>query len=124
MRSEPARQYWDDVGLVKLLAGVFAGPIAWGLNLEVNYSLVKWACASGQVMVLTLVSVVAFIAVAAGFAASWRCWTRLPDDTDLRGDRVIDRSYFLALTGLALNALFAVLILTGLALHGVVSPCA
>jgi len=124
MPSEPARQYWDDIGLVKLLAGVFAGPVAWGLNLEVNYSLVKWACESRQVMVLTLVSVVAFIAVAAGFTLAWRCWTRLRVDADPRGARVIDRSYFLALAGLGLNALFAVLIVTSVALHGVVGPCA
>jgi hypothetical protein len=123
MRSAPARQYWDDVGLVKLLVGVFVGPLAWGLNLEINYSLVKWACASGHAEVLTLVSVIAFIAVVAGLAVSWRCWTRLHDDADLRGARVIDRSYFLAVTGLGLNALFALLILTGVSLHGIVSPC-
>jgi hypothetical protein len=123
MRPEPARQVWDDVGLVKLLAGVFTGPIAWGLNLELNYSLVKWACNSGHLWVLTLVSLVALIIVAGGFTLSWRCWTDLHEQADLRGGQVIDRSYFLAVTGLALNALFALLIAMSVSLHGIVSPC-
>lgn len=123
MQSEPVRPYWDDIGLFKLLAGVFVGPLAWGLNLEINYSLVRWACGSGHAAVLTLVSVVALIAVVAGFAVSWRCWTRLHDDADLRGAGVIDRSYFLAIAGLSLNVLFALLILTSMSLHGIVSPC-
>jgi hypothetical protein len=124
MQSEPAPQYWDDIGLFKLLAGVFLGPFAWGLNLEINYSLVKWACGSGGAIVLTFVSVIALIGVMTGFAMSWRCWTRLHRDADLHGARIIDRSYFLAVTGLGLNALFGLLILTGVSLHAVVSPCA
>ena len=123
MDSTPARQYWDDIGLVKLLTGVFAGPLAWGLNLEVNYSLVKWACASGRVPLLTLVSIVALIVVMAGFALSWRCWRELDDRARLHGGRVVDRSYFLAVSGLGLNALFALLIATSMSLHGIVSPC-
>ena len=124
MRSEAARHYWDDIGLIKLLIGVFAGPVMWGLNLQVNYSLVKWACGSGHAAVLTLVSLTAFIAVVAAGAVSWRSWTRLRHEADLRGPRVVDRSYFLAVGGFSLNALFALLILTSVSLHGVVSPCA
>jgi hypothetical protein len=122
MRSQPARQYWDDIGLVKLLAGVFVAPLAWALNLEINYSLVKWACESDSSSVLTLVSFLAFISVATGFALSWRCWTEL-HEADLRGGRVVDRSYFLAVAGLGLNALFALLIAMGVSLHGIVDPC-
>jgi hypothetical protein len=123
MQSERVRPSWDDIGFFKLLAGVFVGPLAWGLNLQINYSLMEWACGTGHATVLTLVSVVALIAVVAGFALSWRCWTRLRNDADLRGARIIDRSYFLAIAGLSLNALFALLILTSVSLHGIVSPC-
>jgi hypothetical protein len=123
MRPDAARTYWDDIGLVKLVAAVFIGPVAWGLNLEINYSLVKWACDSGRPSVLTLVSVVALIIVVLGLALSWRAWTELHHQADLRGGRVVDRSYFLALAGLGLNALFALLIVIGVSLHGIVNVC-
>jgi hypothetical protein len=123
MSGEAARQYWDDIGLVKLLAGVFLGPAAWALNLEINYSLVKWACASDTPQLLPLLSAAALTMVACGFALSWRCWTQLRAGADPDGARVVDRSYFLAVSGLGLNALFALVILTTGALHFIVSPC-
>jgi hypothetical protein len=123
MGGEAARRYWDDIGLVKLLAGVFVGPAAWALNLEINYSLVKWACASDTPQLLPLLSAAALTMVAGGFALSWQCWTRLRGGADPDGARVVDRSYFLAVTGIGLNALFALVILTTGALHFIVSPC-
>jgi hypothetical protein len=123
MRAEVARPYWDGAGLAKLLAALFIGPAAWGLNLQINYSLVKWACASGRSLVLPLCSLAALMLVAAGFFLSWRALVRLNEEADVRGDRVIDRSYFLAVAGLWLNALFALLVLTSGSLHFVVNPC-
>src|SRR5688572_24665729 len=100
MRDEVARPYWDDVGLVKLLAGFFIGPAAWALNLQINYSLVKWACASGNPQALPLFSAAALALVAGGFGLSWWCFSRLRTEATARGDRVVDRSYFLAVAGL------------------------
>jgi hypothetical protein len=123
MERDAVRPYWDDVGLVKLLAGFFLGPAAWGLNLEINYSLVKWACASGTPEALSLLSLGALALVAIGFTLSWRCYAQLRPQADLRGGAVVDRSYFLAVAGLWLNALSALLIVTAGALHFIVSPC-
>lgn len=119
--SAPA--YWDDAGLAALLAGLFAGPLAWGLALQLNYSLVKWACLGGWPSVLSLFSGVALLLVAGGFWLSWRAWQALRGSADLKGGRVTDRSYFLAISGLGLNALFALLILTSVALPFIVRPC-
>jgi hypothetical protein len=123
MRGEVARPYWDDVGLVKLLAGVFIGPAAWVLNLEINYSLVKWSCASGNPQVLPLVSAAALALVLCGLGLSWQCFSRLRAHAVPRGGGVVDRSYFLAVAGLWLNALFALLVLTSGSLHFIVGPC-
>ena len=123
MGGEAARQYWDVIGLVKLLAGVFVGPAAWALNLEISYSLVKWACASETPQLLPLLSATALAMVAGGFGLSWQCWSQLRAGADPEGARVVDRSHFLAVTGLGLNALFALLILTSGALHFIISPC-
>jgi hypothetical protein len=123
MRKEAARPYWDEIGLVKLLAGLFIGPAAWLLNLQVNYSLVKWACASGHAEVLPAFSGAAFALVAGGFILSWGCFSRLRGQADPRGGQVADRSYFLAVAGLWVNAVFTLLIVTSGSLHFIVSPC-
>jgi hypothetical protein len=123
MNREVTRPYWDDVGLVKLLGGLFIGPAAWGLNLQISYSLVKWACASGTPQVLPMLSAAALALVAGGLVVSWRCWAQLRGEADADGGRVVDRSYFLAVTGIGLNALFVLLILTSGALPFIVGPC-
>jgi hypothetical protein len=122
-RGDAARPYWDDIGLVKLLTGVFIGPLAWALNLEINYSLVKWACRSETPQVLPMLSGAALLLVIGGLVLSWHCFAQLRREADPRGGRTVDRSYFLAISGLALNALFALVILTSAGLHFIVSPC-
>ena len=119
----PARSYWDGAGLALLIAGFLAGPTAWGLNLMVNYSLVKPVCAAGSPWVLTAVSAAALGTTCAGAIVSWRCWLRLRDDGNTEGARTVDRSYFIAVTGMVLNAFFILLITVSIVPHYVVSPC-
>jgi hypothetical protein len=102
---------------------LFIGPAAWALNLEINYSLVKWACASSNPQLLPIVSAAALALVVGGLGLSWWCFSRLHGQAAPPGGRVVDRSYFLAVAGLWLNALFALLILTSGSLHFIVSPC-
>jgi hypothetical protein len=121
-RTDGTALYWDRTGLLKLLAGVFIGPAAWGLNLGANYSLVKWACASGTPQVLPLLSAAAFCLVAYGFVLSWAGLARVRHEAS--GDRPVHgRNRFLAVSGLWLNALFALLILTSGSLPFIVGPC-
>ena len=122
-QHECSKQHDDRRELVKLLTAALIGPLAWAVNLQVNYSLVRRACESGHATLLTLMSLVALVAVAGGFVASWRAWVRLRVEADPRGHRVVDRNLFLAVAGLSLNALFVLLILTAGSLHGLVSPC-
>jgi len=118
-----ARSHWDGAGLAMLLGAVLAGPAAWGLNLMVNYSLVKPACAAGSSFVLAAVSMGAVGASVAGIVLSWRCWRRLRHAGTTEGGRVVDRSYFLALLGVVLNAFFVLLISVSAVALFVVSPC-
>ena len=123
MPNDVARPYWDDIGLVKLLTGVFIGPAAWALNLEINYSLVKWACRSSTPQVLPLMSGAALALAMFGLIVSWRAFAELRSRANLKGGRVSDRSYFLSVTGISMSAVFALLILTSGALHFIVGPC-
>jgi hypothetical protein len=123
--SEPysARSYWEAGGLAALVGAFLAGPAAWGLNLMVNYSLVKPACAAGSPLVLTAVSVAALAVTCAGAVGSWRCWLKLRDVGTTEGGRIVDRSYFVALAGIVLNLFFVLLISVSVVPHFVLSPC-
>jgi nicotinamide riboside transporter PnuC len=119
----PAAQYWDDVGLQKVVAGILLGPLAWLLDLEVSYALVKWTCQHDARMLLWMISAASLSLIAWSTWLSGSSWVRLRRRAREDGARVEDRSYFLAITGLATNALFALLILTSQVPRFVLSPC-
>jgi hypothetical protein len=123
MGGHAARSYWEHVGLAKLIGGVLLPPFAWLLDLQVSYATVKWACAADARTVLLLLPLGSLAILAAATWMSWSSWTRLRGEASLDGARVEDRSYFLALAGLAMSALFLLLILTSFAPRYFLSPC-
>jgi hypothetical protein len=123
MGSHAARDYWEDVGLAKLLFGFFLAPFAWLLDLQVSYATVKWACAADRRDVLLLLPLGSLALIALGTWLSWSCWTMVKDSGVEEGGTLQDRSYFLAIAGLAMNALFLLLILTSYAPRYFLSPC-
>lgn len=123
MGGHAARDYWEHIGLAKLMAGLLLPPFAWLLDLQVSYATVKWACAADQRWVLLVLPLGSLALVALGAWWSWSCWTMLRGDSALEGARMQDRSYFLALSGLAMSAVFALLILTSYAPRYFLSPC-
>jgi hypothetical protein len=52
-------------------AGLAAGPTAWALSFQANYSIVHWQCLSDW-HPASLVSVLAMVAALAGAFLSWR----------------------------------------------------
>jgi hypothetical protein len=49
-----------------LWTGILAGPAAWLLQFEINYALVPWACATGHLFALRLVTLGGLLLAAAG----------------------------------------------------------
>jgi hypothetical protein len=123
MGSHAARNYWEDVGLAKLVIGFLLAPFAWLLDLQVSYATVKWACAADRRDVLLLLPLGSLALIALGTWLSWSCYRLVRDRADAEGAGVQDRSYFLAIAGLAMNAFFLLLILTSYAPRYVLSPC-
>ncbi|HEY8550163.1 MAG TPA: hypothetical protein VIL35_09430 [Vicinamibacterales bacterium] len=123
MGSHPARDYWEGPGLMLLIGGMLIAPAAWFLDLQASYAAVKWACAHDRGDLIRLVPVLTLVLLAAGTWMSWTCWTKLRDNADQKGARLIDRSLLLALSGLALNAIFGLLLLTSMVPRFVLSPC-
>ncbi len=123
MGGHAAREYWEHVGLTKLVIGLLLPPFAWLLDLQVSYAAVKWACAADARGVLLLLPLGSLALVALASWASWSCWTMLRHQASLEGAAMQDRSYFLAIGGLAMSAVFALLILTSYAPRYFLSPC-
>jgi hypothetical protein len=123
MGGHAARGYWEDVGLVKLMLGVLLPPFAWFVDLQTSYALVKWACEHGRRGLLLTLPVGSLAIVGTAMWLSWSCWTKLRDEGDEDGGRREDRSYLLAVAGLAMSAVFALLILTTYAPRYLLSPC-
>jgi hypothetical protein len=122
MAGREGNLYWEQRGLVLLWLSVLSGPAAWALNQLIGYALVKPVCAADAKLTLTAVSAGALIVVAAGAWVAWSCLASLRG-ADERGGRREDRSYFMAVAGISLNALIGLLIVTAAVAPFLLSPC-
>ena len=123
MSTREAQHYWEHVGLMLLIGGLLLAPLAWFLDLQTSYVLVKWACAHDARAALLLAPVGSLSLIAVAAWMSWTCWRKLRGEGQLDGGRMEDRSYFLALAGLAMSGLFTLLVLTSLVPRYLLSPC-
>lgn len=122
VETDPSRDYWEQRGLALLWFAVLAGPAAVFANQFAGYALVKWVCASGHTVVLTAIAVAMLGLSLAGAWVAWTCLERLRNATEY-GGRIIDRSYFLAIVGIGLALVNALLIVMQAYPHFLLSPC-
>src|SRR6266496_691270 len=81
---------------IALWIGIVAGPIAWASDLQIKYAIVVYVCRNHAFWLMWLVTLGALLIIAFGGFCAWRGWT---DSTP--------QVRFMALGGLAINALFA-----------------
>ena len=104
---------------IGLWFGVLAGPAAWSLQILVGYSAEEIACSAGsQTETLVGVSIEAFIlvlhialtavTVLAGLV-SYRCWRATAHGDSSTGGR----ARWMALAGMMVSVLFAIVIVSG-----------
>jgi hypothetical protein len=97
-------------GDVSLWIGLFLPPIAWALQMQLNYWLVRGACARDSRLALFAVTLISLLLVTAAGFSSFLGWRRIgvkwPSGF---GDRV-SRSRFMAVLGLLMAALFFMVI--------------
>jgi hypothetical protein len=92
-----------------LWIGMLAGPGAWATDLGISYALVQWSCSSQRSDVLHGISVGAFSIAVAGALLSWSLVKHLTRTGNAGGEGE-HRARFMALLGVASNALFALAI--------------
>jgi hypothetical protein len=117
-----SRRHWDDTGLLMVVSAVVLAPLAWFLDLQASYALVKWACRHERRDLLLMLPIASLSLSALAGWMSWSSWTKLRGAGPLARS-VEDRSYFLSIVGLGLAALFALLILASLVPRAVLNPC-
>ena len=111
------------MGVALLVTAFLLGPLAWFLDMQISYAMVKWACEHDRRVVLLLIPVASLAVIAAGSWMSWSSFAQLRDTADAAGAEMTDRRYFIAVAGLAMNAVFALLILTSIFPRYFLSPC-
>lgn len=96
-----------------LWVGWVIGPVAWALHLLISYVLVTWVCESGHHWTLHVTTLVTLVMSLIGAWLTWRQWSvagrQWPGGNDSRSS---SRIQFMAVGGLMLSVLSALLIVT------------
>lgn len=116
---------WFDApgGIFALWGGILAGPLAWAADLLISYSLVQWTCGGGPPVVLHLVTLFALAIIAAGAFGAWRSLLLVSAEVAADGGEPDERGKFMAVLGLAMCALFAVVVIAGAIPRWVLDAC-
>lgn len=121
---EPEHLHFDSRrGLAEQWYGVLIGPLVFGFDLLVSYSLVPHACSTGHHYVLHVLTFASLLVVGTGLLSSWRLYQRVPGEMPERGDVLMSRVRFLALAGILLSSFSAILIIANAVPRFVLSPC-
>jgi hypothetical protein len=122
-RAHQAARFDRAGGVALLWAALSAGPVAWTINQGVGYAIVKPACGGPGPPVLWAVAVLALALTAGGIWLARRLLGQLQSSASEEGAGVLDRSYFMTVVALGLNALIAILIVAALIPQVLLSPC-
>ena len=122
---EPERLHaaWPPRALVALWAAVLAGPVLLLLSQETKYALVGWACRSGHELIMHLLAAVTLALVLFAVLMSARRWRASGGTEPTDAPDAESRDRFLALVGLMLGALSALVVFAQWLPELFLSPC-
>jgi hypothetical protein len=122
--SEQALSRFDRwPGILGLIYGAIAGPLAALYMQVVAYAGVQWACGHRDPITVHVIPVVFILPGVIAVWLSWRDWNAVGRITRAEGATVSDRTRFLALSGLMLSS-FSVVLMLALWLPMIVfNPC-
>lgn len=98
-------------GLLGLTLGIVTGPIAVLVNEELIYVTNMWACGTGKQLAMHVVPIVCLLVTIGAGLLSLRDWDRVGRGVEDEAATVDSRSRFLALGGMAISSMSALLIL-------------
>ena len=89
-----------------LWTGIFAGPVAFLLQLQINFVLVPWACAANAQWWIHLVTLAAILVCVIGGVLAWRAWQRVGPEWPRDDAQPVARARLMAIGGILLSAMF------------------
>ncbi len=95
---------------LQLWASWVLGPVAWALHLLGSYMLVPWVCATGHHWTLHMFTLLTLVVSLIGVWLAWRQWGKVGRHWPGGSDRRASRFRFMAVGGIILSALSALLI--------------
>ena len=98
-------------GLLSLTLGIVVGPVAVLVNEELIYVTNMWACGTGKQLAMHVVPIICLVVTLGAGLLAWRDWDRVGRGIEDEAATIDSRSRFLALGGMAISALSALLIL-------------
>jgi hypothetical protein len=109
--------------LALLWVGLFTGPVAFLLHLQIGYALVPWACVTGHLFALYLTTLGALAITATGAFSAWRGLRRVGTKGSESAAGPTPRSRFMALTGILLSSFFFIVIIAQGIHNFILTPC-
>jgi hypothetical protein len=107
--------------LVWLWVGLMLPPLAWAMQMGTMYALQPWLCVHGQIRAPNdVISLLAAVVAAAGGVIAWRRHRAL-SSTSPEQRRL--RACFMASLGVALSAMFVLVIVALWLPNRLMSPC-
>jgi hypothetical protein len=103
---------------------ILAGPLVWLACLTLGYALVPWACVTGRSFVIHLVMLAGFVVAAATAFLGWRAWHIGGAGSATEEAAPTGRHRFLALVGIGMGAVSALVLLANEIVTVILGPCA
>lgn len=122
--EELQRTYMRWPGILMLAAGIVIAPLVALINEEVAYVVVPWACHRGAPLLIRIVPAISLVVVVVLGLVSLRDWRRAGRGTHTDDATLADRTRFIALAGIGLSGLSALMILWSWIATWMLSPCA
>lgn len=113
----PIRPLWS------LWTGVFAGPVAWAIHLAGSFAIVEWTCATNRAWVHHAVTAGVLLIALVGGAVAIRSYRATGGARETEAPGHQGRTHFLALAGVAVSAMFLLVILASEIPNLLMHPC-
>jgi hypothetical protein len=123
VHTEINRDSSNAAGQRALWFGLFAGPAAFLLNLQISYMLAPQSCRAGSTVALHVTNVACLALAVAGGLIAWRSWRRTGREWPGDEGGVISRSRFMAALGVMTSALCALVVVAQWIPTLFLSPC-